>query len=72
MKYLTFVRAGLVLGLAVLPATPQAAPADAVALPSATAPPVPDEIPVALQSYVAQYFEAVRKSAAPPAPAPKK
>ncbi len=48
MKYLTFVRAGLVLGLAALPAMPQAAPADVVALPSQTAPPVPDEIPVAL------------------------
>lgn len=48
MKYLTFVRVGLVLGLAALPAMPQAAPADIVALPTATAPPVPDDIPVAL------------------------
>jgi hypothetical protein len=31
-----------------------------------------DEIPVALQSYVEQYFEAVRKSAAPPAAPAKK
>jgi hypothetical protein len=31
-----------------------------------------DEIPVALQSYVESYFEAVRKSALAPAPAPKK
>ena len=48
MKYLTFVRAGLALGLAALPAMPQAAPADTVGQSSATAPPVPDEIPVAL------------------------
>lgn len=48
MQYLTLVRAGLVLGLAALPAMPQAAPAEIVALPSATTPPVPDEIPVAL------------------------
>jgi D-alanyl-D-alanine carboxypeptidase (penicillin-binding protein 5/6) len=34
--------------LATVPAIPQAAPADTVALRSATAPPVPDEIPVAL------------------------
>ncbi len=48
MKYLTLVRTGLALGLAALPATPWAAPAEIVALPSATTPPVPDEIPVAL------------------------
>jgi D-alanyl-D-alanine carboxypeptidase (penicillin-binding protein 5/6) len=37
-----------VLGLAALPAMPQAAPADSATLASATAPPVPDEVPVAL------------------------
>jgi serine-type D-Ala-D-Ala carboxypeptidase (penicillin-binding protein 5/6) len=48
LKYFTFVRAGLALGLAAVPAMPQAAPAEIVALPSVTVPPVPDEIPVAL------------------------
>jgi serine-type D-Ala-D-Ala carboxypeptidase (penicillin-binding protein 5/6) len=48
LKYLTLVRASLALGLAAFPAMPQAAPADAQVLTSATAPPVPDEIPVAL------------------------
>ncbi len=48
LKYLALVRTGLALGLAALPAMPQAAPAEAVALASATAPPVPDDIPVAL------------------------
>ena len=48
LKYVTLVRTGLALGLAALPAMPQAAPTDAVALVSATAPPVADEIPVAL------------------------
>lgn len=48
MKYVAFVRAGVALALVALPALPRAAPADTVGLPSATAPPVPDEIPVAL------------------------
>ncbi len=48
MHYVTLVRTGLALGLAALPAMPQAAPAEIVALPSAVAPPVPEEIPVAL------------------------
>lgn len=48
MKYVTFVRSGLALSLAALPGIPLAAPADVVSLPSATAPPVPDDIPVAL------------------------
>jgi len=47
LNYVTIVRSGLALGLALLPAMP-AAPTDAIPLPPATAPPVPDEIPVVL------------------------
>ena len=48
MNYVTIFRSGLVLGIAVLPAMPLAAPADPIVLRSATAPPVPDVIPIAL------------------------
>lgn len=48
MNYLSTVRTGLALALALLPAVPLAAPLDTMDLPSATAPPVPDEVPVAL------------------------
>ena len=48
MQYGILVRTGIALALATLPAMPQAAPAEMVALPSATVPPVPAEVPVAL------------------------
>jgi D-alanyl-D-alanine carboxypeptidase (penicillin-binding protein 5/6) len=48
LNYLTILRSGLALGIATLPANPLAAPIDPIVLRSATAPPVPDEIPVAL------------------------
>jgi len=48
LNYVTIFRSGLVLGIAVLPAMPLAAPADPIVLRSATAPPVPDVIPIAL------------------------
>ena len=48
MKHVYLARWGLALAAASMPSVPLAAPADTIVLPSATAPPVPDEIPVAL------------------------
>jgi D-alanyl-D-alanine carboxypeptidase (penicillin-binding protein 5/6) len=48
VNYLTIVRSGAALAVATLPAMPLAAPANPIVLRSATAAPVPDEIPVAL------------------------
>jgi len=48
LNTITIFRSGVALGLATLPAIPLAAPADPIVLRPRTAPPVPDEIPVAL------------------------